>query len=134
MKQDNSKVVLFIDEDVEPIAELSTPIQFELDTTKLTDGEHTLRIVSKSPHGKEGLRKIKFTVKNGPDITLSGLKDNQVIDGIQPIMINAYDKGNQKEFIIKGSETPESIPNWLWIIIILFVGWMIYYLTTNFNL
>ena len=134
MKQGNSKVILFIDNDVEPIAELDTPIQFELDTTKLTDGEHILKIVSKSPNQKEGLKEVKFIVKNGPDITISGLRDKQVVDGILPIMINAYDKGNQKNFIIEGSETPQTVPNWLWIIIILFFGWTIYYLITNFNL
>ncbi len=134
MSENNSKVILFIDDEIEPIAELSTPIQFELDTTKLTDGEHKLRIVSKSTHQKEGVKEIKFIVKNGPDVTISGLKENQVVDGKIPLMINAYDKGNQKQFIIEGSETPESIPNWLWIIIILFLGWMLYYLFTYFNM
>ena len=36
------------------------PVQFDFDTSKLTDGEHTLKLISKSPTGREGIRKIKF--------------------------------------------------------------------------
>lgn len=134
MNEDKSKIVLFVDEDLQPIAELTTPVQFELNTSKLTDGEHTLKIVSKSPTGREGIRKINFTVRNGPAIAVEGLRENEVVDGTVPLMINAYDKGNQKKFIIEGSETPQSIPSWLWILLIAFLGWAAYYSITNFNL
>lgn len=134
MEQDKSKVFIFIDNDPEPVAELQVPVQFELNTTKLTDGEHTMKIVSKSPAGREGIRKIRFTVRNGPAISVEGLKEDEVVDGILPVMINAYDKGNQKKFLIEGSETPHSIPSWLWILLIMFAGWAIYYSITNFSL
>lgn len=124
--------MLFVDDDLHPVAELSTPVQFDLDTRKLTDGEHTLKMVSKSPSGKEGIRKIKFIVRNGPAIAIEGLSDNEVVDGVIPLMINAYDKGNQKKFLIGGSETPQSIPSWLWIILIAFFGWAAYYMLTYF--
>jgi hypothetical protein len=134
MKEDKSKVMLFVDDDLHPIAEMSAPVQFELDTRKLTDGEHILKLVSKSPAGREGIRKIKFIVRNGPAIAVEGLSENQVVDGTIPLMINAYDKGNQKKFIIEGSETPQSVPNWLWILLVVFFGWAAYYMITNFNL
>lgn len=134
MKEDKSKVLLFVDEDLQPIAEMYAPVQFELDTKKLTDGEHTLKLVSKSPTGREGIRKIKFIVRNGPAIAVEGISENEVVDGTIPLMINAYDKGNQKKFIIEGSETPQSIPNWLWILLVVFFGWAAYYMITNFNL
>jgi len=134
MKEDKSKVLLFVDDDVQPIAEMYAPVQFELDTRKLTDGEHILKLVSKSPTGREGIKKIKFIVRNGPAIAVEGLSENAVVDGTIPLMINAYDKGNQKKFIIEGSETPQSIPNWLWILLIAFLGWAAYYTITNFNL
>lgn len=133
MTKDKTTVLLFIDEDPHPIADLETPIVFDFDTSKLTDGEHTLKIVSKSPKGREGIRKINFTVKNGPSISIEGLKENDVVDGTFPLMINAYDKGNQKSFIIEGSETPQTIPVWIWIIVILFSGWGAYYLITYFT-
>lgn len=134
INDDKSKVFLFIDAEIQPIAEMNTPVQFELDTRKLTDGEHVLKIVSKSSSGNEGIRKIAFTVRNGPAIAIEGIKDNDIIDGIQPVMINAYDKGNQKKFIITGSETPRSIPSWIWIFLIAFFGWAVYYIIINFNL
>lgn len=134
MKEDKSKIILFVDDDLQPIAELFAPVQFELDTRKLTDGEHTLKLVSKSPTGREGIRKIKFVVRNGPAIAVEGLSENGVVDGIIPLMINAYDKGNKKKFIIEGSETPQSVPNWLWILLVAFLGWAAYYIITNFSL
>ncbi|WP_417265377.1 cytochrome C [Brumimicrobium sp.] len=134
MKTNPCKVKLFIDEEIHPIAELDTPVQFELDTKKLTDGEHTLKIVGKSSKGREGVRKVKFIVRNGPAIDLEGLSDNKVVDGTLPLMINAYDKGDLNQFIIEGSETPKSIPSWLWIILIAFIGWAAFYTITYFNL
>lgn len=133
-EKNKSKVVLFIDDDPQPIAELAVPVQFDLDTKKLTDGEHVLKIVSKSPLGREGIRLIRFSVRNGPAITLEGLNENDVIDGVLPIMVNAYDKGDQKKFIIEGSETPHSVPSWLWILIIAFFGWAAYYAITYIDL
>jgi hypothetical protein len=105
-----------------------SPVNFELDTRKLTDGEHVLKIVSKDPTGKEGIRKIPFTVRNGPAIAVEGISENAVVDGVLPIMINAYGKGDQKSFLIGGSETPQSIPAWVWILIIGFAGWAMFYL------
>jgi len=134
MKEDNSKISLFVDDDLQPIAVLTVPVQFELDTRKLTDGEHVLKLVSKSPSGREGIKKIKFIVRNGPAISVEGISENAVVDGILPLMINAYDKGNQYKFAIEGSETPQSVPSWLWILLIVFFGWAAYYTITNFSI
>jgi hypothetical protein len=134
MKEDRSKILLFMDDDPQPVAELSTPAQFDLDTRKLTDGEHTLKLVSKSPTGREGIRTIKFTVRNGPAIAVEGLSDHAVVDGAIPLMINAYDKGAQHKFLIEGSETPQSVPSWLWILLVAFFGWAAFYTITNFSL
>lgn len=134
MQQNKSKVILFIDDNDTPIAELSAPIQLDLDTRKLPDGRHTLKIVSKSPSGKEGIRLIPFIVRNGPAITVEGLKDNEVVDGTLPLLVHAYDKGNQRNFMIEGSETPHSIPSWIWILLTLFFAWGVFYCITNFSL
>jgi hypothetical protein len=128
-----STVLIFIDNEIKPFGEFKAPINFELDTRKLVDGEHTLKIVSKDPLGKEGIRIIPFTVRNGPAIAVEGISENEVVDGILPIMINAYGKGDQKRFLIEGSETPHSIPAWLWALVIGFVGWGVYYAVTALN-
>lgn len=134
MKEDQSKIILFVDDDEQPIASLTAPVQFELNTYKLTDGEHILTLVSKSPTGRESIRKIKFIVRNGPAIAIEGISENGIVDGIVPLMINAYDKGDQKRFIIEGSETPQSIPSWLWILLVAFLGWAAFYIIENFSL
>lgn len=130
----NGKVKLFIDEDIHPIAELDTPVQFDLNTTKLTDGEHTLKIVGKTLAGREGVRTVKFIVRNGPAIDIDGISQNQVVDGTIPLMINSYDKGNLQSFNIHGSETPKSVPTWMWIVLISFVGWAAYYFFTYIDI
>ena len=127
---DKSSIFIFLDDEQKPIAEFISPVNFELDTRKMVDGNHTLKIVSKDPTGKEGLRIIPFEVRNGPSIAIEGIKENAIVDGVLPIMINAYSKGDQKTFLITGSETPQTIPSWVWILIIGFAGWVLYYLIT----
>ena len=129
-----SKVLIFLDDELKPYGEYLAPINFELDTRKLVDGNHTLKIISKDPLGKEGIRKIPFIVRNGPSVAVEGLNENDVVDGIIPIMINAYGKGDQKRFLIEGSETPRSIPAWVWAVVISFVGWAIYYAIISMNM
>jgi len=131
MNSEKSKVLIFIDDQQQPVAVLQTPVKFEMDTRKLTDGEHMMRIVSRSPAGREGIRLIKFVVRNGPSIAVEGLRENEVVDGVIPLLINAYDKGNQKVFMIEGSETPHSVPSWLWILLIGFSGWAMFYCISN---
>ena len=133
MTKDHSKVFLFIDDEEQPIAELETPIVFNFDTNKLTDGDHVLKIVSKSLRGREGVRKINFTVKNGPTISIEGLSENDIVDGSLPLMINAYDKGMQKSFVIEGSETPQTVPVWFWVLIMIIAAWSAYYGITYFS-
>ncbi len=131
---DKSTIFIFLDEELKPIAEFVSPVNFELDTRKMVDGKHTLKIVSRDPTGKEGLRIVPFEVRNGPSIAIEGISENAVVDGILPLMINAYGKGDQKTFLIEGSETPQSIPSWVWILIIGFAGWVLYYLITYLHI
>lgn len=129
-----STIIVFIDDETKPVAEFKAPVNFELDTTKLVDGQHTLKIVSKGSDGREGIRLIPFEVRNGPAISVEGIRSNAVVDGILPLMINAYSKGDSKEFNIVGSETPHSIPSWVWILIIGFFGWAMFYLISYIHL
>ena len=131
---EKSTIFIFLDDGLKPVATFSSPANFELDTRKLVDGIHHLRIVSKDPHGKEGLRNISFEVRNGPANEVEGIKDNAVVDGVLPLMINAYGKKKKKKFLIAGSESPQSIPAWVWMLIIGFAGWALYYSITYMSL
>ena len=132
--EDKSTIFIFLDDEAAPMAKLVSPVNFELDTRKLVDGRHTLKIVSKDRSGKAGLRIIPFAVRNGPAIDVAGIQENAVVDGVLALMINAYGKGNSKNFMITGSETPQSIPSWVWILIIGIGGWALYYLVAYINM
>ena len=129
--RNQSLVTLFIDDDPQPVGEFPAPVAFELDTRKLVDGTHVLKVVSKDQHGKEGIKLIPFSVRNGPAIAIEGIRKDEVVEGILPLMINAYSKGDQKNFVIHGSETPQSIPWWLVAGIIMFVAWTGYFIITS---
>ncbi len=121
------RIKVFLDDDPAPFAEFASPVKFVLDTTKIPDGEHQLKIVATSTNDVEGIRKIPFVVRNGPSIDVVGLKKNEVINEQIPITINAYGSDKIDYFKVVGSETPKGIPTWLWVLIILFVVFGIYY-------
>lgn len=119
--------MIFLDDETTPLTKLPAPANFELDTSKLIDGAHTLKIISQDPAGKEGIRIIDFEVRNGPAIIVEGITQNGVVDGVVPVMVNAYSKGDEKTFLIEGAESPQSIPAWVWMIIIGFLAWSMFY-------
>lgn len=120
--EDNRIIKVFLDQEEKPFAEFKPPVKFVLDTTKIPDGMHSLRIVARSTRGVEGVRVVPFEVRNGPAISLVGLKDNDVIDSQHTITINAYGSETDDQFVIRGSETPKAIPAWVWALVISFVA------------
>ncbi|MEM9649382.1 MAG: cytochrome C [Bacteroidota bacterium] len=124
---------VFLDEEEQPFAEFAPPVKFEMDTTKIPDGKHILKVVAKSSKGNEGIRTIPFEVRNGPQISIIGLKDNEVVDNQLPITINAYGSESQETFVITGSETPKAVPSWVWVLLISFVAFAIFYSIMNWH-
>lgn len=125
--EDKRIIKVFLDEDPRPFAEFAPPVKFVLDTTKIPDGKHSLKIVAKSSNGVEGVKTIPFEVRNGPEISVVGIKENEVVDTQISITINAYGSETNDEFIIKGSETPKAIPAWVWALLISFIGFAVFY-------
>ena len=66
-------------------------------------------------------------MRNGPAITVVGLKDGDTVDDKVSVLINSYGSERRDFFIVQGSETPKAIPSWIWALVILFVGWSIFY-------
>ena len=126
--EDNRIIKVFLDEDPKPFASFAPPVKIVLDTTKIPDGKHTLKIVAKSSNGIEGIREVPFVVRNGPAISIVGLKDNETVDTQVPLIINAYGSETKDFFVIKGSETPKAIPAWVWALLIGFFGFGLFYL------
>jgi hypothetical protein len=103
-------------------------VKFVLDSTRIPDGKHKLKIVAKSSSGVEGIRIVPFEVRNGPEISLVGLKDNEIIETQNTITINAYGSETNDSFVIRGSETPKAIPAWVWMLVIAFIAFGLFYL------
>lgn len=123
MNNDDNRVVkVYLDDETNPFTEFTPPVKFQLDTTKIPDGKHKLRIVARSSRGVEGVRIVPFTVRNGPTISLVGLKDNDEINEQIPITINAYGSETDDQFVIRGSETPKAVPAWVWALVISFIA------------
>lgn len=118
---DNRIIKVFLDDEIRPFAEFESPVKFVLDTTKIPDGKHVLKIIARTSDGVEGVKTIPFEVQNGPKISVIGLSKNERVDTQVPITINAYGSETNDEFVIKGSETPKSIPAWVWSLLILFL-------------
>nr|WP_287938901.1 cytochrome C [Algoriphagus sp.] len=130
---DNRKIRVFLDEDPVPFAEFSPPVKFVLDTTKIPDGKHQLRIVAQSTTGKEGVKTVPFEVRNGPSISVVGLQEGDVVTDQVPVTINSYGSERNDFFLIRGSETPKGIPAWVWATLISFVGFALFYFIMYWN-
>lgn len=126
-KGDSRIIKVFLDDETKPFAEFRPPVKFVMDTTKIPDGKHRLKIVAKSSNNVEGVKEIPFEVRNGPEIAVVGLKANEVVDEQVSITINAYGSERKDEFVVTGSETPKGIPAWVWAIVIGFIGFALFY-------
>src|SRR3546814_5124442 len=115
---DNRIIKVFVDEDPEPFAEFSPPVKFLFDTTRLPDGTHMLKIVARSSGGQEGIRRIPFEVRNGPAISVVGLRENDIIDGRIPLTIKPYWRERTDHFVVTGTETTHAIHTWVLILVI----------------
>lgn len=131
--EDKRIIKVFLDDDSTPFAEFKPPVKMMLDTTKITDGKHKLKIIAKSTDGVEGIKIVPFEVRNGPAIDLVGLKENDVVDDKVTLTINAYGSERKDFFVVTGSETPKGIPSWVWAILITFFGWALFYAIMYWN-
>lgn len=120
-------VYVYLDGKPEPVADYAPPLRFQLDTTRLADGEHTLRIEAYDAHGHMGVREIPFTVRNGPGIAIEGISHNDILDGTIPVLVNSYGGANEPNWEPSRAETPASIPTWIWVLVIGMVAWGTFY-------
>ncbi|GAB3299400.1 cytochrome c [Hymenobacter humi] len=127
---DSQQVLLFLDDNPVPFARYAPPVKIDLDTTKLVDGPHELRVVARSTSGVEGVQRISFVVRNGPAITVLGLSENDTVSDVVPLTVSAYGSERADSFVITASETPQGVPAWVWAGILAFMGWGAYYLFT----
>jgi hypothetical protein len=123
----NRIIKVFLDDEEKPFAEFRPPVKFVLDTTKIPDGKHLLKVVARSSNNVEGVKEIPFEVRNGPEIAVVGLKAGEIVDNQVAITLNSYGSERQDEFVVTGSETPKGIPSWVWALLIGFIGFALFY-------
>lgn len=130
---DPIRVDVYLDGAAEPIVSYRPPVNFELDTTQLEDGEHHLRVEAFDEAGAKGVRDVKFTVRNGPGIDVRGIKQGDVVDGKVPVIVNSYSGATEKVWEPSRAETPAPIPTWTWVVVLFIVGFGFYYAITNWT-
>jgi hypothetical protein len=122
--EEKNTVIFFLDEDQTPIAEFASPVHFDLDTFKMVDGIHSLKIISKDPDGQEDMLIIPFEIKNRPGTGIEGVRENLAV----PLMVNAYGQSDERGRAFKGIEKARSMPAWIWVLFIGFLGCCVYYI------
>lgn len=126
-QHDDNRIEVFLDDDPKPIVTHRPPARFQLDTTNLADGPHTLHIKAYDSSGQHGLRHIPFTVRNGPGIAVNGLSENDILEGSIPILVNAYGGRGEAYWEPSRAETPAPIPTWVWVLFIVIVAFSAFY-------
>ncbi|MEL7832881.1 cytochrome c [Fodinibius sp. Rm-B-1B1-1] len=134
MSEDNSNLIhVYLDDGDEPIVSYRPPVRFELDTTQLEDGPHTLKVVATDASGHKGVRTIPFEVRNGPGIDVEGLQDNDMLEGKVPILLNAYGGAKEPFWEPSRAETPAPVPTWAWVLLLVVVAWSAFYIAQQWN-
>lgn len=128
-----SKIVVYLDEDKEPIATYKPPAQMELDTSILEDGEHVIKFIALDAGNKKSVKKINFIVRNGPGIAVDGLKENDVVEGKLKLILNSFGGAYQENWEPNRAETPAPIPTWMWILFISVAAWSMFYFINQWN-
>lgn len=124
---DKTRIEVFLNDDPEPIITHRPPARFQLDTTELEDGKHTLSIQAYDSGGYQGVRQIPFTVRNGPSIAVNGLNDNDVLEGKLPILVNSYGGTQELYWEPERVETPAPAPTWVWVLFLVIVAFAAFY-------
>src|SRR5690554_2409977 len=127
-----NRIDVFLD-GAEPIASYSPPLRFELDTTRLPDGPHTLRVEAYDSFGTKGVKVVPFTVRNGPGIVVSGLREDDVLEGTVPVLVNSFGGAVESKWEPSRAETPSPAPTWAWVLVILLVAYGLYYGVQHWN-
>jgi len=122
---DPVSISVFLDDAAEPIATYKPPAIFQLNTNTIVDGEHVLRIQAVDAIGNTGVRRIPFTVANGPGITVTGLRAGSRIRGTVSLNINAF--GADEPFDPVRAESSGPVPVWTWVFFAIIAVWAAWY-------
>jgi mono/diheme cytochrome c family protein len=118
-------ISVFLDDQPEPLAVYRPPASFTLDTTSLADGDHALHLRATDSLGHVSNRTMRFSVHNGPGITVTGLRDGSRVSGTIELNINAFSANEPFDPLRAESSAP--IPVWTWVMMALIGVWAAWY-------
>ena len=122
---EEARIRIYLDDNTDPIADYEPPAAVTIDTRLLADGEHRLRIEARDRRGNTGMREVPFQVRNGPGITLTGLRPSAIVRDTIHFTVNAF--GAEEPFEPRRAESPSPIPVWLWVLSLVIVAWAAWY-------
>ncbi|MCC6193410.1 MAG: cytochrome C [Burkholderiales bacterium] len=128
MVQADPRIRIFLDDHDQPVSEHRPPATMTIDTRSLADGEHRLRIEAQDATGQVGVRHVPFMVRNGPGITVSGIRDGAVVHGTVELVVNAF--GAEEPFEPYRAESRTPTPVWVWVLTLVIVAWAGWYFAT----
>ncbi|MGH8279188.1 MAG: cytochrome C [Gammaproteobacteria bacterium] len=126
-----ARVQIYVDDNPVPIADQALPTRVRLNTFTLPDGAHRVRVRATDVTGKVSVREIPFKVDNGPGLTVTGLAPNSVRHGVIQLGVNAFSA--DEPFEPERAETHSSIPVWVWVLMLVIVGWAGWYGQSMWN-
>ena len=121
------RVVVYLDDSETPLCTERAPLGLNLDTRDLADGDHVLRIEAWDQSGHKGVKRVPFTVRNGPAITVRGLEAGEVVEGPLALVVHAFGGGGEENWDPAQAETPAPVPTWAWVVLIGVLAWAMYY-------
>jgi hypothetical protein len=119
------RIRIYLDGAPDSVTYQRPPTEIALDTKSRADGEHGLRIEAQDATGRVGVRRLRFRVRNGPGITVTGLGDGAVVHGTVRLTVNAF--GAEEPFEPHRAESPSPIPVWVSVLSLLIVAWTAWY-------
>ncbi len=122
---DPVSISIFLDDAAQPIATYKPPATFQLNTNTIADGEHVLRVQAVDAIGNVGVRRIPFTVANGPGITVTGLRAGSRVRGTVSLNVNAF--GADEPFDPVRAESSGPVPVWTWVFFAIIAVWAAWY-------
>ncbi len=92
MNQNIERIEVFLDESKEPLQVLtSPPFKVKLDTQTISDGPHTLRVVTVFKGGKVEESVVDFEVDNLPSPFVEGIDEGQQVRGVVEFEVQTGD-------------------------------------------
>ena len=126
-----ARVQIYVDDNPVPLAEQPLPTRVQLNTYTLVDGNHRITIRATDITGKVSVREIPFKVDNGPGLAVTGLAPNSIRHGVIELGVNAFSA--DEPFEPERAETHSSIPVWVWVMLLIIMGWAAWYGQSMWN-